>query len=47
MIETLPRKAGGPFHTERETYVKMWILISQLHQTQWNKVHGHFLSALS
>lgn len=46
MIETLQRNAGGHFHTERETYVKMWIQISQLNQTKWNKVHGHFLSAL-
>lgn len=46
MIETLQRNAGGHFHTERETYVKMWMLISQLNQTKWNKVHGHFLSAL-
>ena len=47
MMETLQRNAGGHFHTERETYVKMWIQISQLNQTQWNKVPGHFLIALS
>jgi len=46
MIETLKRNAGGHFHTERETYVKMWMQISQLHQTKGNKAHGHFLSAL-
>lgn len=46
MMETLQRNAGGHFHTERETYVKMWMLISLLNQTKGNKVHGHFLSAL-
>ena len=40
MIETLQRNAGGHFHTERETYVKMWMSdlpapSDQMEQSPW------------
>jgi len=34
-IETLCRKAGGHFHSEREALVKLKLLADQLYDTAW------------
>jgi len=37
LIETLKRNAGGHFHSERETRVKMKLLTDRLYQSKWKQ----------
>jgi putative transposase len=37
LLETIKRNAGGHFHSERETAVKIKLAIDQLHQGKWKK----------
>lgn len=46
-IENLHRNAGGHFHSQRETLIKMKLLADQLYETKWYRVNPRIQAHLA